>query len=180
MCYPIADEGFVEAVAKLPLIEYLELSHCSMSGASLKVVGHTCPNLKTLKLNGEPNPEFNDDDLNNDDALAIAESMPGLRHLQLFGNFLTDTGLTAILDGCPNLEHHDLRKCFNVDFAGELEKRCVERIKHVKRPNDSTVGHPYGNDWFHALNANYTFADTDYGFGNTYYDFGDADDYDWY
>ncbi|CAA7047001.1 unnamed protein product [Microthlaspi erraticum] len=161
MCYPIADEGFIEAVAKLPLIEYLELSHCAMSGAALRVVGQTCPNLKTLKLSGEPNPDFNEDDLNNDDALAIAETMPGLRHLQVFGNFLTDTGLTAILDGCPHLEHLDLRKCFNVNFSGELAKRCVEKIKVVKRPNDSTAGHPYGNDWFHELNAKYTYGDTE-------------------
>ncbi|CAH8273262.1 unnamed protein product [Arabidopsis lyrata] len=144
MCYPIADEGFIEAVVKLPLIEYLELSHCSLSGESLKVVGQSCPNLKTLKLNSEPDPKFNDDEFNNEEALAIAESMPELRHLQLFGNILTNVGLNAILDGCPHLEHLDLRKCSNVDLTGDLEKRCVERIKDLKRPTDSTAGHPYG------------------------------------
>ncbi|XP_019084348.1 PREDICTED: putative F-box/LRR-repeat protein 23 [Camelina sativa] len=144
MCYPIADEGFIEAIVKLPLIEYLELSHCSLSGESLRVVGKSCPNLRTLKLNSKPDPNFNDDEFNNDDALAIAESMPELRHLQLFGNILTNVGLNAILDGCPHLEHLDLRKCFNVDLTGNLGKRCSERIKDLRRPNDSTAGHPYG------------------------------------
>ncbi|VVB07127.1 unnamed protein product [Arabis nemorensis] len=105
MCYPVTDEGFVEAVVKLPLLEYLEVSHCSLSGESLEAAGKSCPNLKTLKLNNEPDPEFDDDECNNEDALAIAKSMPELRHLQLFGNFLTNTGLNAILEGCPHLEH---------------------------------------------------------------------------
>ena len=44
-----------------------------------------------------------------DEALAIAETVPGLRHLQLFGNRMTNDGLKAILDGCPQLESLDLR-----------------------------------------------------------------------
>ncbi|CAF2316239.1 unnamed protein product [Brassica napus] len=52
-------------------------------------------------------------DKSDDVALAIAETMPGLRHLQLFGNKLTEAGLNAILDSCPNLEHLDLRNCYN-------------------------------------------------------------------
>ncbi|CAH8358371.1 unnamed protein product [Eruca vesicaria subsp. sativa] len=144
MCYPIADEGFVEAVAKLPLLEYLEITYGSLSGESLKVAGQSCPNLKTLRLNSEPDPKFYDEECNDEEALGIAESMPELRHLQLFGNILTNTGLTAILDGCPLLEHLDLRKCFNIRLEGDLEKRCSERIKELKRPDDSTAGHPYG------------------------------------
>ncbi|KFK30945.1 hypothetical protein AALP_AA6G048000 [Arabis alpina] len=162
MCYPLADEGFVEAVVKLPLLEYLEVSHCSLSGESLKVAGQSCPNLKTLKLNSEPDPKFNDDECNDEDALAIAESMPELRHLQLFGNFLTNTGLNAILEGCPHLEHLDLRRCFNVNLSGDLAKQRFERIKEVKRPDDSIAGHPYG-----------TFP-IDFG-----YQYGSSD-YDWY
>ncbi|KAJ0264947.1 F-box protein SKIP19 [Hirschfeldia incana] len=144
MCYPIADEGFIEAVRKLPLLEYLEITYGAMSGEALKVAGQSCPNLKKLRLNSEPDPKFYDEEFNDEEALGIAESMPELRHLQLFGNTLTNTGLTAILDGCPHLEHLDLRKCFNIRLEGDMEKRCTERIKELKRPDDSTAGHPYG------------------------------------
>ncbi|ESQ38043.1 hypothetical protein EUTSA_v10029275mg, partial [Eutrema salsugineum] len=119
----LTDYGFDKAVEKLPLLDELEVSYCKLSAESMKVVGKSCPNLKTLKLNRGAYEYFYDD------AFAIAETMSGLRHLQLFRNRLTETGLTAILDHCPNLEHLDLRQCFNVYFDGDLEKWCSERIK---------------------------------------------------
>ncbi|XP_019087698.1 PREDICTED: putative F-box/LRR-repeat protein 23 [Camelina sativa] len=98
---------------------------------SVKVVGQSCPNLKTLKQNCFQCLVFTDDD---EIALAIAETMPGLRHLS--GNGLSNTGLNATLDTCPHLEHLDLRNCFNIHLYGNLEKRCLERIKFLRRPND--------------------------------------------
>ncbi|CAH8358372.1 unnamed protein product [Eruca vesicaria subsp. sativa] len=141
MCITITSEGLTEALVKLPLLEELEVSYCSLSAESLKVVGQSCPNLKTLKLNREVLQRFVY--VSDDDALAIAETMPGLTHLQLFGNKLTYTGLTAILDNCPNLQHLDLRQCLNVTFIWGLEERCTERIKVLRRPDDSTDDYPY-------------------------------------
>ncbi|ESQ38046.1 hypothetical protein EUTSA_v10028911mg [Eutrema salsugineum] len=136
LCYPITEDGFAKAFVKLPLLENLEVSYCSLSEEPLKVAGKSRPNLKTLKLNsvGYRRPGNESDD---EEALAIAATMPRLRHLQLFGNRLTDAGLNAILDNCPDLEHLDLRHCFNVNLVAEVEKRCSERIKVVRRPHDS-------------------------------------------
>lgn len=141
MCYEITSEGLMEEVSKLHFLEVLEVSYCSVSGESLKVLGKSCPNLKTLKKNcvGYKRPRDECDDV----ALAIAETMPGLCHLQLFGDRLTDVGLNAILDGCPNLVHLDLRQCFNVNLVGDLEKRCLERIKVVRCPNDTVHDYPF-------------------------------------
>jgi hypothetical protein len=72
------------------------------------------------------------------EALAIAENLPELRRLQLFGNMLTNDGLQAILDGCPHLESLDLRQCFNVTLAGNLRRRYAEQIKDLRCPHDST------------------------------------------
>lgn len=142
-CYQVTDKGFIAAIARLPLLEELEVSYCSLSEECLRIVGQSCPNLKTLKKNcvgyRRRRPRKESDDV----ALAIAETMPGLCHLQLFGNTLTDAGLNAILDGCPNLEHLDLRQCFNVELVGDLEKRCFKRIKVVRRPNDSVHDYPF-------------------------------------
>ncbi|KFK32207.1 hypothetical protein AALP_AA6G211200 [Arabis alpina] len=140
----ITTNGLVKAVSKLPLLEELELEVSNtFSTLDLKAIGHSCPKLKTLKLNCTGSiliPWVVHDD---DDALAIAESMPQLHHLELIGNTLTNTGLNAILDKCPHLEHLDLRMCSNIYLWGDLEKRCLERVKDLRRPNDSTADYPY-------------------------------------
>ncbi|CAH8350421.1 unnamed protein product [Eruca vesicaria subsp. sativa] len=128
MCRQISEEELTKALVKLPFLEEIELLYGSFSGESLKVVGHACPNLKTFKLNDRGfYPRLVSDD---DEALSIAETMH-------------DTGLNAILDNCPNLEHLDLRQCFNVNIVGDLEKRCSERIKVLRHPDDSTHDYPY-------------------------------------
>ncbi|CAN6861559.1 unnamed protein product [Brassica oleracea] len=147
MCSPITTDGLTEAIAKLPLLEELEVSYCSLSGESLKLVGQSLPNLKTLKLNriGLLRPRYESDI----DALAIAETMHGLRFLQLFGNILTNGGLNAILDNCPDLEHLDLRFCFNVYNVGDLvTRRCSEKIKVLRLPYDSTDDYPYAGNYY--------------------------------
>ncbi|KAM2496636.1 hypothetical protein COP2_037447 [Malus domestica] len=84
-----------------------------------------------------------------EDAIAVAQTMPGLRHLQLFGNQITNEGLKKILDGCPHLESLDLRHCFNLDLGGDLGRICAERIKKPLLPNDSISGYEFSPsiDW---------------------------------
>lgn len=135
-CNSISDEGLSEGARNLPLLEELNLSDCSFSKEALEAIGQCCPLLKTLKFNRQgfrrAYREYNDE------ALAIAENMPELRHLELFGNKMTDDGLQAILDGCPHLESLDLRQCFSVKLAGDLGKRCDEVIKYFRSPHDTT------------------------------------------
>ncbi|XP_019090199.1 PREDICTED: F-box protein SKIP19-like [Camelina sativa] len=127
--------------------------------------------MKTLKLNRHPQKE------NDDDALAIAETMPGLLHLQMFGNGLSDTGLNAILENCPNLEHLDLRRCFNVNLVGDLQKRCCERVKVVRHPNDSTHDYPFDASFIDMGSSDneypYGFSDIDLMSDHEYDDFYD-------
>ena len=54
-------------------------------------------------------------------------------------------GLLAILDGCPQLESLDLRKCFHVTLSGYLGK-YAERIKVLRHPNDSTDNYEFVAD----------------------------------
>jgi len=179
-----------EVAAKLSLLEELAISHCSLSKEALKAVGRCCPLLKSLKFNNEGyrTPHIECDE----EALAIAKNMPGLRHLQLFGNKLTNDGVQAILDGCPHLESLDLRQCFNVTLTGNLGRRCAEQIKDLRRPLDPTDDyefdaelHDYGSfdddypsgssDIDHLLNSYgyYEFSDS----SNSDYDDQDYDDF---
>ncbi|CAL9233109.1 unnamed protein product [Arabidopsis halleri] len=139
MCFPLTGKGFVSSVMKLSFLEELEISHGNVQ-LDLKAIGQSCPLLKTFKLN---HPSFSRYVKYDDEALAIAETMPGLRYLELFGNGLTSSGLEAILDNCLHLEHLDLRRCFNIDLVGDLEKRCYERIRDLRRPEDSTADSPF-------------------------------------
>ncbi|KAL1188348.1 putative F-box protein [Cardamine amara subsp. amara] len=128
ICEPTPSKGLVNAVSKLPLLQVLEVS-VSRFKLDLKAIGNACTQLKTLKLNSSCYI------ICDDDALAIAETMPQPRHLQLFGN--------AILDGCPHLGHLDLQRCFNICFAGDIEKRFFERIKNFRHPNDPNADDPF-------------------------------------
>ncbi|XP_010456941.1 PREDICTED: putative F-box/LRR-repeat protein 23 [Camelina sativa] len=155
-CDQITGMGLFSAVMKLPLLEELELSYCKIRGQNLEAIGYACPHLKTLKLNCQgyrllPHLESNYGSVNiaktmldtDYQIIDIVKRMHELRHLQLFGNRLTDIGFNAILDGCPHLEHLDLRQCFNINLVGDLEKRCLEKVKVLRRPNDSTADYPY-------------------------------------
>nr|XP_043627258.1 putative F-box/LRR-repeat protein 23 [Erigeron canadensis] len=73
-------------------------------------------------------------------AVAIGKNLPELRHLELIGNSMTNTGLKAILDGCLHLDSFDLRQCLYIDLKGDLGKRCSEQIKHLKLPHDALDG----------------------------------------
>ncbi|GMH20809.1 hypothetical protein Nepgr_022651 [Nepenthes gracilis] len=169
-CYWITDEGFTEAIKKLPLLEEVELTLCTFSAEEIKAVGLGCPFLKTFKLNhqGSRDPNFADDE----EALVIAETMPRLCHLQLIGNGLTSTGLEAIVNGCRHLESLDLRACFHVHLAGSLGKRCTEQIKHFRQPRDST------DDYKFVTTTDYDSDYESYDHGIDDIDFlSDDDDY---
>jgi len=138
----IGDEGLIEAVQKLPMLEEVQLIICSFSDKTVEALGCALPRLKSFSLTqvGSKKLHFLDDEdalLGNEEALAIAKSMPELRHLQLIGNYMTNVGLQAILDGCPLLESLDLRACFQIDLSRELGQRC-KALKHLRLPHDST------------------------------------------
>ncbi|KAL6201476.1 hypothetical protein ACLB2K_025190 [Fragaria x ananassa] len=190
-CYCITDEGLSEVAPKLPMLEDLELSMCTLSHEPLEVVGRSCPLLKSLKLNNHwyQFPQ----ELCNNDACAVAGTMRGLQHLQLFGNKLTNDGLIELLDGCPRLESLDLRHCFNLYMDGDLEKMLTENIKKLRLPYDSTedyefdaisngyesrdddLGSPYGFSGSNLLSDDYD----EYGFSSEgdFYDYEDYNDF---
>ncbi|KAK6932118.1 F-box domain, partial [Dillenia turbinata] len=167
----ISDECLSDAAKRLPLLEDLEISLCFFTRESLEVVGRCCPCLRTLKYNkrGYRRPRVECDE----EALAIAECMPELRYLQFFGNKLTNDGLEAILDGCPHLEYLDLRRCFNITLPGDLGRRCAERLKTLRCPNDPTDDYE-----FRAQNLDGS-VDEDYHVMSDIFSSDEYDDYDY-
>ncbi|KAI5447559.1 putative F-box/LRR-repeat protein 23 [Lathyrus oleraceus] len=141
-CYSVTHEGLCVIAEKLSHLEELDITISGgLTHDSLEVIGRSSPQLKTFKFNIEVylHPHI----VYDDDAFAIAKFMPGLCHLQLIGNKMSNDGLLAILDGCPQLESLDIRQCFNINFIGSLAKRCKEQIKYLLLPNDDTDDYPF-------------------------------------
>ncbi|XP_044336177.1 U-box domain-containing protein 4-like [Triticum aestivum] len=126
-CYTSSDEALTEAIVKFHLLEELELALCSNVGGSgvLGVVGKACPQLKSFRLIKDVLYDSEASDYDKDDEAMGIATMRGLCSLQLFGNGLTNKGLTAILDNCCHLEFLDIRHCFNVYMDNTLRTKCA-------------------------------------------------------
>ncbi|KAL3643705.1 hypothetical protein CASFOL_014520 [Castilleja foliolosa] len=171
-CDSISGNGLTKSVKDFPELEELHLFFMSrITAEDIKVIGISCPKLKSFTFNNRSYKrnfsyivEIEDDSC----AFSIARNMANLHHLCLFGNRLSNEGLKAILNGCPNLELLDLRKCHRVDLQGDFGKICLERIKYLKCPYDSIEDFDY---------------DVDYDSDDTVYDHGyycsDSSDYDY-
>ncbi|MED6125860.1 hypothetical protein PIB30_072570 [Stylosanthes scabra] len=150
--YCISDKGLCEIAQRLPMLEELDFALVqNVSSVALEAIGRGCPLLKSFK--------FNENWGSNEEAFAIAQNMPNLRHLQLANNYLDNSGVSAILDGCPLLESLDLRGCQFVKLEGELRKRCDEQLKDFKEPDT-----PYEFRGFKFGYLNYETAYYDFTF----------------
>jgi hypothetical protein len=120
-----SDEVFLKAIKKLPLLEELELSLCSYDSRVLELVAKECPQLmhfKHVRNNHCTNYciTYTDDRV----AFAIAK-MHGLRSLHLIAEYITNIGLTAILDNCPRLGYLNIQDCPRIRMDNNLAKKCA-------------------------------------------------------
>ncbi|KAI3971290.1 hypothetical protein MKW92_021767 [Papaver armeniacum] len=171
-CYQVSDDALINVAKKAVLLEELEVCYCSFSEDMLKSVRKACPQLTSFRLNcrGFRRPRLESDV----EALAIAENMPQLRHLHLFGNKLTNVGLRGILDGCRHLESLDLRQCFNLNLEGDMLKICKERLIKLRLPNDSTDDYEFDatiEDGSYGEDYPSGFSDIDFLSDDGYYEF---------
>ncbi|XP_006339379.1 putative F-box/LRR-repeat protein 23 isoform X2 [Solanum tuberosum] len=143
-CYGMVCESLVEVVQKFPLLEELSLTHTTITIEGIEALGRSCPRLKLFELNNSlymgSGDYFDNEDVRNEEALAIAKNLPTLHHLQLIGNRMTIKGVEAILDNCPHLVSLDLRLCKYVSLNKVLSNRISGRIKDLKHPHDSLAG----------------------------------------
>lgn len=141
----VSDDALIEITKKNPSLEEIELSLCLHDPEAIDVL---CPQLRSFRLNAPGAgkllywPDEYEFDFNCK-AFAIANNMPQLRRLHLFGNSMTNEGLLAILDKCPHLEYLDLRECFELYLEGDLLQKCVGRVRHLRLPRDSTDDFEY-------------------------------------
>lgn len=124
-------------IKNLPLLEELLLHDIPISKGAIEIVGLFCPMLQAFKLSKSINDYCRRPIVCDVGALAIAENMPGLRHLQLSGHRITVVGLLAVLDNCPHLESLEMR--LNVgNLEPDLVRRLSKQIKVLRLSNVST------------------------------------------
>ncbi|KAL5982237.1 hypothetical protein ACLOJK_016308 [Asimina triloba] len=114
----------VEQIAsKFSNITFLDLSYCGKIGArALEAFGKSCKSLAGLKRIMHP-LEVADKVCQDDEAHAIATTMPKLKHLEMAYLLLTTRGVVEILSGCRELEFLDVRGCWDVEFDDCLREK---------------------------------------------------------
>ncbi|RWW16858.1 hypothetical protein GW17_00019236 [Ensete ventricosum] len=123
-------DSIVERVApRLSNITFLDVSYCGKIGAhALEAFGRNCKFLVGLQRRMHP-IEVADKVCQDDEAYAIANTMPKLRRLEMAYLLLTTTGVLEILSRCRDLEYLDLRGCWDVKLDEKYIKECHPGLK---------------------------------------------------
>ncbi|KAK4411689.1 F-box protein FBW2 [Sesamum angolense] len=126
----INDSVMERAAGMLSTISFLDLSYCINIGApALEAVGKYCKSLTTLRRVMHP-VEVIEKLSQDDEALAIAATMPRLKHLEITYLLVDTSSVVEILKNCNQLELLDVRGCWNVSLDEEFMKR-FPRLKVV-------------------------------------------------
>ncbi|KAJ1696255.1 hypothetical protein LUZ63_004767 [Rhynchospora breviuscula] len=134
-------DSMVEQVApRLAGITFLDVSYCTKMGPrALEAFGRSCRSLVGLRRRMYP-LAVADKESQDEEAHAIASTMPKLRHLETAYLLLSTAGVVKILSNCRELELLDVRGCWEVKLD---EKVVTERYGRVKVLGPDVVDHCY-------------------------------------
>ncbi|CAI9780916.1 unnamed protein product [Fraxinus pennsylvanica] len=123
------NDSIVEKVSgMLSTITVLDLSYCINIGAqALEAIGRHCKFLTSLRRIMHP-LEVIDKLSQDDEALAIANTMPQLKQLEIAYLLVNTASVTEILKNCKQLEFLDVRGCWNVN----LDEKVVKKFPELK------------------------------------------------
>lgn len=131
----VTDQVVEMHAPSLTALTELDISYClKITHKGIEAFGKHCKSLVHLRRNMPP-PEMEygpqrggaaASTADDHEALAVANNMAGLRHLELAYGRLGDHGLDAIVTNCRSLCVLDIRGCWSVKMDGDLELRCVE------------------------------------------------------
>ncbi|KAL3380632.1 hypothetical protein AABB24_001006 [Solanum stoloniferum] len=131
MC-EVTDQVVEKHVRFLANLTFLDISYClKITEKGLKAFGTQCKSLTHLRRNmplWELPTSVEASDINDQEALIIAETMKGLQRLDFAFNRLSDTGIETILTQCKALTHLEIQGCWNVELKGDLEVRCKKLV----------------------------------------------------
>ncbi|XP_022766394.1 F-box protein FBW2-like [Durio zibethinus] len=125
----ISDSIVEQTAGRLSTITFLDLSYCRKIGAhALEAIGKHCKLLVSLCRNMHPLDAAGK--LSQDDeANAIAATMPMLKHLEMAYHLISTGSVLNILSSCPQLEFLDLRGCWDVKLDNQFMKEKFPKLK---------------------------------------------------
>ncbi|KAL0904563.1 hypothetical protein M5K25_026690 [Dendrobium thyrsiflorum] len=100
----IGDEGLMAVAKRCPNLQELVLIGVNPTSLSLGLLGSNCRNLERLALCGSET--FGDKEIS-----CIAAKCMALKKLCIKGCPVSDQGMEALADGCPNLVKVKVKKC---------------------------------------------------------------------
>lgn len=134
----VSDKMVEKHAESLATLTVLDISYClRITSKGLEAVGKSCKFLIQLKRNVPPleleETEKRAKKMDDGEAMAIANTMPGLNRLELAYGRFGDHGLNAILTNCKALTRLDIEGCLYVELNGDLEQRC-DQLMDFKAP----------------------------------------------
>ncbi|KAJ4966799.1 hypothetical protein NE237_018648 [Protea cynaroides] len=126
-------DSIVEQVAgRFSAITFLDLRCCDSFGArALEAFGKNCKFLVDLRRTMHPS-DVVDMVCQDDEAHAIATTMPKVKHLEIAFMLISTEGVLDILSDCQKLEYLDVRGCFDVKLEEKfLDEKC-SRLKRLE------------------------------------------------
>jgi hypothetical protein len=152
----ISDQIVEKYAECFPALRVLDISNClKITSRGIEAIGRHCKLLVQLKRNMPPPPPPKGNNaapiVVEDEALAVANTMPMLKQLELPYGLFSDIGLDAILTKCPLLCTLNILGSLNVRLEGDIEDRCCA-LKSFREPWEpeyaeySSSGGDYEND----------------------------------
>ncbi|KAB2597453.1 F-box protein FBW2-like [Pyrus ussuriensis x Pyrus communis] len=134
----ISDSIVEQVAARLSSVTFLDVSYCkTIGGPALEAFGKHCRHLRKLQrcMYGW---EVLDKVSQDDEALAIAATMPKLKHLEILCLHVSTEAVRQILLNCPELQLLDVRGCYSV----KLDEKFVKKFSGLKLvgPGSYNVG----------------------------------------
>lgn len=129
----VTDKMVKQHANLLSNITLLDISYCAnITSKGIEVLGKNCKTLVAFRRNMPP-PEITQENglpsmVDEGEAMAVANNMVGLQHLELSYGKFSDNGLVAILANCTALGFLDIRGCWSVQITGNIELMC-QKIK---------------------------------------------------
>ncbi|CAL0335039.1 unnamed protein product [Lupinus luteus] len=125
----VTDNIVKQISPKLCMICFLDVSYCTkISAYALEIIGKNCKMLEGLKRSLHPIDTVGKP-IQNDEAYAIASTMPNLKHLGLTYNLMNTDGVLQIYSKCLKLEILDIRGCWGVKLDKVKIKQSFPKLK---------------------------------------------------